>query len=513
MKRKMWAGILALVMVLSLMLSGCAGNDAGTSGKAKTLIYARGADPRGLDPAYVDDGESAKVIVNVYEGLVAYKADSTEIEPCLATDWDISEDGKEYIFHLRENVKFHDGTDFNADSVVFSVGRQLEGKRTSDMPYASFTFAPVESVEKIDNLTVKFVLSTPYTPFLANLAMSLAAPIVAPSAENAMEQPIGTGPFKFVKWDKEQAITLERNEDYWGEAPKLDKVIFKTTKENSVRASELMAGEVDIIDGVSFNDVDKLKENGAEIFQESGMNINYMAFNCERAPFDDAKLREAISHAINREEIATELYQGYSQVAKSFMPSFIPGYSEVDVYEYDPEKAKTMIKDLGKEDLEITIITYSNPRPYNPAGQKLAESIQGYLAKVGIKSNIVVYPWKEYKEKTMQGEGDIMFYGWIGDNGDPDNFLGLLDSREIESSLNAAKYTNKAVDALLDQGKSIPDGAERNEAYGDLQKLLAKDAPWLPLTHATSMAAYKTEVKGFRLHPTGVVYLKNVDKE
>ncbi|MCY6369776.1 ABC transporter substrate-binding protein [Clostridium ganghwense] len=525
MKKKIISVVLTSVFVVSSLFVGCGNKsnkkaDGAKAQKAeKTLVFAQGADPRGLDPAFVDDGESAKIIANVYEGLLKYKSNSTELEPCLATEWKISPDGKEYTFKLRQGVKFHDGTDFNAEAVKFSIDRQLPPKRTEDMPYASFTFGPVDKVEVVDPYTVKILLKEPYTPFLANLAMCLAAPIVSPAAvqkygDKFIENPVGTGVFKFVKWDRGQSIVLERNEEYWGEKAKVNKAVFKFTKENSVRASELMAGQVDIIDGVDPNDVAQLEKSGLNVLKQPGMNINYMAFNCSRPPFDNAKLREAISYAIDREELVKFLYQGYSEVANSQMPSFIPGFNDkVKPYEYNPEKAKAMLKELGKENLEIKMIVYSNPRPYNPVGQKLAEAIQGYLLKVGVKATVEPYTWTEYKEKTKQGEGDIMFYGWTGDNGDPDNFLSLLDSNEIASSLNAAKYKNDKVDELLAEARKTPNGEERNKLYKDIQDILAKDAPWLPISSAKSMAAYSSKIKGFTYHPTGVIFLKNVDKE
>lgn len=521
MKKKLLVTALASIFVVSSLLSGCGNKDSKDSntGKAKTLVFAQGADPRGLDPAFVDDGESAKVIVNVFDGLLRYKSNSTELEPALATEWDISDDGKVYTFKLRQGVKFHDGTDFNADAVKFSIDRQLPPKRTDDMPYASFTFGPVDKVEVVDAYTVKIILKQPYTPFLSNLAMALAAPIVSPAAvekfgDKFIENPVGTGAFKFVKWDKGQSITLEKNNEYWGDKAKVDKVVFQFIKENSVRATQLMTGAVDIIDGVDASNVAEIEKSGAKMFLEQGMNINYMAFNTERAPFNDAKLREAISYAINREELVKFLYQGYAEIANSQMPSFIPGFNDqVKPYEYNPEKAKAMLKELGKENLELKIIAYSNPRPYNPVGQKLAESIQAYLLKVGIKSSINVYQWTEYKGKVAQGEGDIMFYGWNGDNGDADNFLSLLDSNEIASTLNIAKYRNEEVDKLLREAREVPNGAEREKIYKDIQVILAKDAPWLPISSAKSMAAYSPKVKGFIYHPTGVVFLNQVDKE
>ncbi len=533
MKKRLIAFALAGVFSVTALLSGC-GNTAKEaqtqttkeepkkqeSKAPKTLIFAQGADPRGLDPAYVDDGESAKVMCNIFEGLLQYKPDSTAIEPCLATEWNISADGKVYTFKLRQGVKFHDGTPFNADAVKFSVERQLPPNKIDDMPYASFTFGLVEKVEKVDDYTVKFTLKEPNTPFLANLAMSLAAPIVSPEAakkfgDKFIENPVGTGPYKFIKWDKSQSITLEKNNDYWGSKAKTDKVVFKFTKENSVRASELMTGAVDIIDGVDPNDVPKLEQSKMAIFKDKGMNINYMAFNCSRAPFNDPKLREAISYAINRDELVKFLYQGFAEKADSPMPSFIPGHnSAVKPYEYNVDKAKALLKELGKENLEVKMIAYSNPRPYNPVnGQKLAEAVQNYLAKVGIKAKIDVYPWTEYKQKTAQGEGDILFYGWVGDNGDADNFLSLFDSNEIKSTLNVAKYVNPEVDKLLAKARAVPNGEERNKVYQQMQEIVAKDAPWLPISHAASMAAYSPKVKNFRVHPTGSVFLKDVEKE
>lgn len=515
MTKRVLALILVVVFVFSVMLTGC----GSSSSNSKPFIFAQGADPRGLDPAFVDDGESSKIICNIYEGLLKYKAGSTELEPCLADSWTISEDGKIYTFKLHKGIKFQDGTPFNAEAVKYTVDRQLPPNATEDMPYASFTFGPVTKVDVIDDLTVQFTLNDKYTPFLANLAMSLAAPIVSPTAAKAAngnlnEAPVGTGPFKFEKWDKGQSVTLVRNEDYWGTKAKISKLIFKFTKENAVRASELISGSVDAIDGVDPNDIKTLENSKLSIFKDKGMNINYMAFNCSRAPFNDPKLREAISYAINREELVKFLYQGYSDLANSPLPNFMPGYDkDVKPYGYDPEKAKSMLKDLGKENLTIKMITYPNPRPYNSVnGQKLAESIQAYLAKVGVKATIDTYEWKDYKTRVGNGEGDMMFYGWIGDNGDPDNFLSLFETKEIKTTLNSAKYSSTEVDALLVKARALPNGEERNKAYMEIQQIVAKDAPWLPISNALTMAAYKPSVKGFAVHPTGNIFFAGVTK-
>ncbi len=526
MRKKMLFVVLAAAM-MAVLLAGCGGGDetagTGDSGKEKVFIFAQGADPRGLDPAFVDDGESAKVMVNIYDNLVRYKENSTEVEPALAESWEPNEDFTEWTFHLRQGVKFHDGTPFNAEAVKFNIDRQLPPNRTDDMPYASFVYGKVKEVQVVDDYTVKIILTEPYAPFLANMAMCMAAPIVSPAAvekygDDYISNPVGTGPFKFVKWDRGQSIELVKNEEYWDGAPKLDKLIFKFVKENSVRASELMTGSIDAMDGVDPNDVKTLEEKGVVVAKNPGMNINYLAFFTNKEPFNNPLLRQAVSHAIDREAIVQHLYQGTADLANGPLPSFMPGYDKnLKPYEYDPEKAKQLLAEAGYSDgLKVTLLTYTNPRPYNTVGQKLAEAIQNDLQKVGIQVEIKAWPWTEYKEVVspeIVEEGDMMIYGWIGDNGDPDNFLRLLDSREIAGSLNSAKYANPKVDELLDAGSREFDPEKRAEIYSELQQILVEDAPWVYISHATAMTAQSSSVENLKLHPTGVIFFHNVDKK
>jgi len=506
---------LFLLLVLMVALTALAGAAA-----PRILVYAKAADPRGLDPAYVEDAESGKIIVNVYENLVKYKPGSTDLQPCLATSWTQSSDGTVWTFKLRKGVTFHDGTPFNAEAVKFSVERQLPPNATDDMPYASFTFEPVKKVEAIDPYTVRFTLNKPYAPFLANLAMALAAPIVSPAAVKKYGadfnfHPVGTGPFKFERWDRDQQIVLVKNAKYWGKKALVDKVIYKTTKESSVRASELMTGAVDIIDGVDPNDVKKLESSGLKVIKNPGMNINYLSFFCHRKPFNDPRVRRAISMAIDRDKIVKYLYQGYSQTANGPLPSFIPGYDpSLKPVAYNPEQAKKLLAEAGAPNLSFTFLTYSVARSYNPVnGQKLAEAIQADLLKIGVRTNIKVYPWSEYKDAVFKAEeGDACFYGWIGDNGDADNFLSLFDSGQIDSSLNSSKYSNPKVDQLLKKGTLTLDPKARVKIYQDLQKILVQDAPWVFISHSLDMAAYRPNVKGFKLHPVGVSWLDQVSK-
>ncbi len=292
----------ALLAVVSLFaLASCGGGTttpsaspsaSGDANLSDTLIFAQGAEPRGLDPALVDDGESSKVIVNIYEGLLQYAKDSTKLEPCLAESWDVSEDGLTYTFHLRKGVKFQDGTDFNAEAVKVNIERQMTDNATEEMTYADFVYGYVTKVEAKDEYTVVVTLKDVCTPFLYNLAMSMAAPIISPKAladnnGNVNRAPVGTGPYSFVRWDADQAVVLVRNENYWGEKAKTKNVIFKIIKDNSARVVALKNGEVDMIDGIDATVVKELTDAGLIVDQPDGMNVNYMAYNVESKIFSN----------------------------------------------------------------------------------------------------------------------------------------------------------------------------------------------------------------------------------
>lgn len=480
-----------------------------------TLVFAQGSEPRGLDPALVDDGESSKVIVNIYEGLLQFAEDSTNVEPCLAKSWDVAEDGMSYTFHLQEGVKFHDGEPFNAEAVKFNIDRQLPPQVTEDMGYASFVFGQVKDVEVVDEYTVKINMSEPCTPFLNNLAMSLGAPMVSPKAlqdndNNVNETPVGTGPYKFVRWDKSQDVVLVRNDEYWGEKAKTQNVIFRFIPDNSARVVALTNGEVDMIDGIDATVVEQIKSAGYSILGPDGMNINYMAYNTERAPFDKKENRIAVSQAINVPELVTSLYQGYASTATTVMPSFMPGYSDsVKQAAYDEAAAKTALEAAGITELHM--ITYTNPRPYNTAnGQVLAEAIQGYLSKVGVTATIDSYDWSTYKEKVKTGDFDICFYGWIGDNGDPDNFMNLL--ADSDPTMNVARYNSQAFKDKLAEGLKTPAGDARNAIYAELEQMQADEAPWLVISHQQNLSAYSPKMQDYYYHVTGNVFFKGMSK-
>ena len=477
------------------------------------ITYAQGADPRGLDPALIDDGESSKPICQMYEGLLKYGDNNTEVEPCLAESWEVSEDGLTYTFKLRQGVKFHDGTDFNAEAVKYNVDRQTVNK-TEDMLYADFVFGDVAACNVIDDYTVEIVLNKVSTPFLNNLAMSLGAPMVSPTAceannNNLNEAPCGTGPYKFVRWDKNEAVVMERNEDYWGEKGVAKQIVFKTITDNSARVVALTNGEVDIIDGIDANVVDQVTSAGALLNMAEGMNINYLAYNTQR--ITDPEVRKALSQAVNVPELVASLYRGYASEATSILPTFMPGYSaDVKQVSYDPEAAAQTLADKGVTELHM--LAYTNPRPYNTAtGQTLAEALQGYYEKVGVTCSIDSYDWTTYKEKVGTGDYDVCLYGWIGDNGDPDNFMNLLASEDIE--MNVAQYHDEEFNTMLAEAASTPNGDERNAIYAQMEQKLADECVWLPISHQENLSAYQSNVHNYIAHPTGNVFLSQTYKQ
>lgn len=539
MKKKVLAILLTTVLAAS-MLAGCGGGSGSTTegdtpeasaaeqgseedaeapaagGEGSdTITYGQAADPRSLDPAFADDGESTKINTNIYEGLVRYSDKTTEIEPSLAESWEVSDDGLTYTFHLREGVKFHDGTDFNAEAVKYNFDRQLPGNATEDMPYAGFVFAAVTEVIAEDDYTVVIKLSEAQTPFLANLAMIQGSPIVSPAAleasnGNVTNSPCGTGPYKFVSWDTNQSVVLVRNDEYWGEPAKTKNLIFRIIPDNSARVIALNNGEVDVIDGIDAMVVEQISQAGNNVQTDEAMMTNYMAMNTTEGVCKDVEVRRALVQAINVPEMVQTLYQGYDVPATTFLPSSLPGYdSTIAPPAYDPEAAQKVLADKGVT--SIHILTYSVARPYNTVGgQKLAEAVQGYLSKVGVQCTIDAYDWTTFKEKAQTESFDILFAGWGGDNGDPDNFLNLLATDDI--SMNYSHFSSEEYNKLIADGLTTPVGDERSAIYTECEKIIADQVPILPISHANFMCGVSPRVNGFFYHVAQATKFANVTK-
>ncbi|KAF0820491.1 MULTISPECIES: ABC transporter substrate-binding protein [unclassified Cytobacillus] len=534
MKKRKGIWFLVAALLLSLALAGCSSNsssgtkdekdkekgtDTEETSSGGTLVFGRGGDSTSLDPAITTEGESFKVTKNIYETLIEFGEQDTEIQPGLATEWESSEDGLKHTLKLREGVKFHDGTDFNAEAVVFNFERWKAGSAEQFYYYNSQFGDKISEVKAVDDYTVEFTLNKPIAPFFKNLAMSpfgIASPAaIEKHGDKFIHNPVGTGPFVFKEYKANDRITLVKNEDYWDEGlPKLDQVIFRVIPENSARLNALATGEVDLIDGVNFSDVGQIEGNpDLQTFERPSLNVAYLGLTSTRGPLKDKKVRQALNYAVDKQALIDAFYAGAAEPAKNPMPSVVAGYNDdVKDYEYDPEKAKELLKEAGYEDgFEMELWAMPVPRPYMPDGQKVAEALQANFDAIGVKAKIVTYEWGTYLDKAKNGEADTFLLGWTGDNGDADNFLYVLLDQDSIGSNNYSYYQNPEVHELLVKAQASPDQEERDKLYKEAQLLIKEDAPWIPLVHSRPILAGKADITGFKPHPTGSDLLSTVE--
>ncbi len=528
MKKRRLALLFAIVMIFSTVLMACGNDDAvdkdgkeggSNGGSGGTLVFGRGGDAVELDPATVTDGESFRVTKNIFETLVEFDTETTDLVPGLAKEWEASEDGLTYTLKLQEGIKFHDGTDFNAEAVVKNFERWSGGDKEKFYYYNSQFGDQVESVTAPDEMTVEIKTKRPIAPLFKNLAMSPFA-ISSPAAmekhgDKYLENPVGTGPFVFKEWKRNETITIAKNDDYWKEGlPKLDEVIYKVIPENSARLNALNAGEVDIIEGVNYSDLPSIEGNDQlQVFQRPSLNTAYLGLTSTRGPLKDKLVRQALNHAVDKQALIDGFYAGSAEPAINPMPPVVAGYNpDVEDYPYDPEKAKALLKEAGYEDgFEIELWAMPVTRPYMPDGPKVAEAIQKNFEEIGVKAKIVTYEWATYLEKARLGEADTFLLGWTGDNGDADNFLYVLLDQDSIGSNNYSYYQNPKVHDLLVKAQSTVDEAEREKLYKEAQVLIKDDAPWIPLVHSKPVLAGSAKVKNFVAHPTGSDWMDNVE--
>lgn len=500
-----------LLLALLALLAGCRNRDDAMQRDTQALLVARALDARSLDPSEVTDSESLETIELIFEGLVRWRPGTTEIEPALALSWHTSDGGRRWTFALRPGVTFQDGTPCNADAVMFSFERLRQAKGR-----AGTEFRDIASIAKVNDLTVEFVLKQAYAPFLANLAIP-AAGIVSPAAVALWgpafgEHPVGTGPYRLASWRRGERIVLRRYANYWGPPAASNRIVFQVIADPAQRIVELETGAADIALGMLPHERSFVQLHpNLQLYEAATNNISYLAMNTARPALADVRVRQAIIAAINSLPIIKVGYQGHAEPARGMLPPMqwpaLPNLPNP----YNPNRARELLAAAtaaGTFDPDRTLRLFApnQPRAYLLDPDQVAHLIQASLAEVGIEVEIVAQAFEQHVASVERGEHDLCLLGWVGDNGDPDNFLfGQFGSQnaDLPHPRNFAFLRDPKLDATLIAAQKAESHAVRTELYQQAQRRILELAPWVPLAHSRYVVALRADLEHIMLTPTG----------
>lgn len=547
--------ILATIAALTVVAAGCAesSRESGGGGGASArdvFVFGASSDPKTLDPAFATDGETFRVTRQLYEGLVGLKLGGTEVEPALATSWTPNGDGTAYTFTLRDGVKFADGTPFNAEAVCYNFDRWYNFKgsllQSSSLSYywqaifGGFATqdnknAPKTSLfkscaaEGANKATITLTAASgAFIPSLTLPAFSMQSPTALKQYEadkvgGTEESPsfqgtywnahgTGTGPYKFSKWDTGQQVELVRNDDYWGDKSKIARVVFRTISDNNARRQALESGTIDGYDLVAPEDIEALKSKGFNLPTRPAFNIGYVGFDQTKPPMNNLKIRQAIAYAINRQAVVKSKYPAGAEVATQFMPPAVQGWADdVPKYEYNPDRARQLIRESGVSNLTIEFAYPTDvSRPYMPSPVDNWQLMKADLEKVGFKIKQRADKWNpDYLDKTSTNGYQMYLLGWTGDYADPDNFVGTF-FRDTGVAKGQFGWDDPKIRAELTAARAEPDQAKREAAYKAINREIMTALPGLPYVSTKPYLAFKADVKGFVPSPVQDEPLNNV---
>ncbi|MFP5114728.1 glutathione ABC transporter substrate-binding protein [Bacillaceae bacterium C204] len=518
MKARQGLGRLFLLILMVFVITGCStSKDVSTksNGKSKeskvggTLVIARLSDAENLDQQFMSTINAASVTHRkIYEGLVG-RDNNAEIQPLLAEKWEQLDDTK-WEFKLREGVKFHDGSAFNANAVKATFDRLLDPKVASPR---AVVFKMVKEVKVIDDYTVQFILTEPFAPLLSILA-SHEGGIISPKTiekygKSIIKEPNGTGPFVFKSWTPGQEIVLTKNNSYWGEKAKVDKVVFKVVPEETTRISMLETGEAQIAEPLSVQMMDTVKTSQAiDVYRSEGYGTEYIGFNVQKKPFNDEKVRKAIAHAVEMDSIIKGVYNNVGKRANSLLGSKVFGYyPDMESYKYNLNEAKRLLAEAGYPNgFEVTLKTMDSKERVN-----MAEVLQSQLKGIGVKIKIQVLEYGTFVDQVNKGDSEMFILSWRNATGDADyNQYNLFHTSSQGGAGNTFFYSNKEVDRLIEDARREKDQEKRKELYAQSQEIEMKEAVYIPVRVIENLAAVGKDVKGFSISPSGYLEINDV---
>lgn len=526
-----------LCLALLTLLLGCV-DSSSNSTKDNVLVYCSEASPQTFNPQLVTSGSTFDASSKqIYNRLVDFQPGASLIEGSLANRWEISKNGKEYTFYLRKDVVFHSAfgfeptRNFNADDVLFSFERQRNLKHpyhnVSPLSYRYFESMGLRElivdIIKIDDHIVKFILKDRDAPFIATLAMDFASILSEEYARHLTSlgtpqqidiDPIGTGPFQLVRYQPDAFIRYKAHPNYWNGKERIKNLVFAITPDPSLRFARLIAGECDIMAKPLPIQIEAVKDYPyLNTMSAAGSNVSYLAMNTLKKPFDNQKVRLALNYAINKKAILKIVYHSTAEEAKNPIPPNIWSYDDsIQETPHSYAQAKQLLIEAGYPNgFEMDLWAMPVQRAYNPNAVKMAELIQQDLGKIGVSARIVSFEFGTFLKKVKNGEHQSALLGWIGDNGDPDNyFSSTLSCDAARSGNNASFWCDSEFDSLIKQAGKISDISERTKLYIKAQQRFNQEKPWVPIAHARQFILVNNKVKNLKLSPTDGMYFSGV---
>ncbi len=485
------------LLVASLLLAACAAKP-----DPDTVVLIIESSPTNLDPRVGLDAQSERIDSLIFDDLLT-RDDHLNVQPQLAERWEIP-NPLTYVFHLRHDVKFHDGHPLTSRDVKWTFDSLLEGRIRSTKS-AAYRF--VDHLETPDDNTVVFHLKEPFSTLLWNLSDGAVGIVPYGSGPEISNHPIGSGPFRFVSAEQDKEVIIERNPDYWGDKPKLDRVRLAVIPDTTTRALELRKGSADIeINALTADLVLALEhEPKLEVLKAPGTVLSYLAFNLRDPILKDVRVRQAIAYALDRQPFIHYLMRDFARPAYSLLPPESWAYNgNVPLYPHDLDRSRQLLEQAGYPAVNGVRFHLTMKTSTEESTRLLAAVLQQQLNDVGIILDIRTFEFATFLSDITHGEYQLHSLRWIGGNEDPEIFDYVFHSNRITPrGANRTYYSNPEVDALIDQGRRELDPKTRAAAYAKLQAILANDLPYIELWYQENVMVHSKRVRGLTLNPAG----------